>query len=81
MPSTESDELRAHYEATAALLAANPGLDLALMRALLEEIHRRSAEPDGVSYAEVDAGGRPALWCLPATANADRVILYLVAHQ
>lgn len=76
MPSTESDALRAHYEANGTLLAANPNLDLQLMRALLEEIQRLAAEPCDVSYAEVDAGGRPALWCIPATAEQDRVILY-----
>lgn len=76
MPSTESDALRAHYEANGTLLAANPDLDLQLMRALLEEIQRLAAEPPDVSYAEVDAGGRPALWCIPATAEEGRVILY-----
>lgn len=77
MPSTESDALRAHYTTTNALVAAHPGLDLAVMRALLEEVQRCSAEPSDVSYAEVDAGGRAALWCLPAAADQERVIVYL----
>lgn len=76
MTSTESGALRARYAATNALIAAAPDMDLAVLRALLEEIHRCAAEPGGVSYAEADAGGRPALWCVPPGAGPDRVILY-----
>jgi monoterpene epsilon-lactone hydrolase len=76
MTSNDVDALRLRYEENAALLAANPNLELPLMRALLEEIHRCAAEPRDVSYDEVVAGGRPALWCLPANAEPERVLLY-----
>jgi monoterpene epsilon-lactone hydrolase len=77
MPSTESAALRAHYQATNALLAASPELPLPIMRALLDDVHRCASEPEGITYAEVDAAGRPALWCLPPDSAQHGAILYL----
>ena len=57
-------------------LAANPEMDLPTLRAMLEELAVQAAEPTDVTYEEVDAGGRPALWCIPLGAATDRVILY-----
>jgi monoterpene epsilon-lactone hydrolase len=76
MPSTESDALRAHFQSMADRTAANPEMDLSTLRGILEELHQRAAEPTGVTYEEVDAGGRPALWCIPVDGTDDRVILY-----
>lgn len=76
MPSKESDALRAHFQSMTDRMVANPEMDLVTLRATLEELHERSAEPTGVTYEEVDAGGRPALWCNPIGAADDRVILY-----
>lgn len=76
MPSTESDALRAHFQSMADRTAANPEMDLTTLRGILEELHQRTAEPTGVTYEEVDAGGRPALWCIPVDGADDRVILY-----
>ncbi|WP_216586224.1 alpha/beta hydrolase [Streptomyces brasiliscabiei] len=56
--------------------ASTPGLDLAVIRDIVETNHRASAEPEGVTYAEVDAGGVPALWCVPADAHPDRALLH-----
>jgi hypothetical protein len=41
---------------------STPGLDLAIVRDIVESHHLASTEPAGVTYAEVDAGGVPALW-------------------
>jgi acetyl esterase/lipase len=57
-------------------MAAAPDMDVATLRDLFEEWHRPTAEPTGVTYEEVDAGGVPALWCLPVGAADDRVLLF-----
>lgn len=76
--STYASVLQQRYQANNEILAANPELDLPLMRALMEEIHRCAAEPAGVTYAEVDAGGRQALWCTPVASSDDApVVLFL----
>ncbi|MHA6797284.1 alpha/beta hydrolase (plasmid) [Pseudonocardia bannensis] len=77
MPSPQSDALRARFLAMAARKAANPEMDLPTMRDMQEALHLETAEPEGVSYAEVSAGGVPALWCQPDGAVPDRVLLYL----
>ena len=76
MPSTESESLRTHFQSMSDRLAANPEMDLPTLRAMLEELAVQAAEPTDVTYEEVDAGGRPALWCIPLGAATDRVILY-----
>ena len=72
MPSTESDALRAHFQSMSDRMAANPEMDLVTLRSMLEELGLRAAEPTDVTYEEVDAGGRPALWCNPIGAAEDR---------
>ncbi len=76
MASKESEALALHWRSLAERLAANPQLDILSMRAILDEIHLRAAEPTNVTYEEVEAGGRPALWANPIGAAADRVILF-----
>jgi len=44
---------------------SKPGLDLATNRDIVENLSLAAAEPEAVNYAEVDAGGVPALWCIP----------------
>ncbi|WP_205661098.1 alpha/beta hydrolase [Amycolatopsis vastitatis] len=43
---------------------------------MVETHHLASTEPEGVTYAEVDAGGVPALWCVPAGADPGRALLH-----
>ncbi|MDV6212706.1 alpha/beta hydrolase [Rhodococcus erythropolis] len=76
MHSTESRSLGEYYAENAAVLGAAPDVSLPLMRALLEGVHRCSAEPAGVTYADVTAGALPATWCVPTSIDASRVILY-----
>ncbi|HEY2206279.1 MAG TPA: alpha/beta hydrolase [Pseudonocardia sp.] len=76
MASTESDALRDHFRSMTERMAAQPDMDLTTLRSMLEELHVRAAEPTGVTYEEVIAGGRPALWCIPVDGADDRAILY-----
>ena len=57
-------------------LKANPNMELEHMRFLLDELHVLTAEPTGVTYEEVDAGGVPAIFVRPIDAAPDRVIVY-----
>src|SRR5688572_19085323 len=76
MPTKESDSLRALYASWAERLHANPQMDLATMRDIFEEWHLVTAEPEGVSYAEVEAAGVPSVWCIPEGCAQDRVVLF-----
>src|SRR5262245_11627310 len=55
---------------------SKPGLDLATIRDIVENLHLAATEPEGVTYAEVDAGGVPALWCIPEGSDSTRVLLH-----
>jgi monoterpene epsilon-lactone hydrolase len=61
---------------TVSARSADPGLDLAAARDIVDSLQRASSEPEGVTYAEVDAGGVPALWCIPEGADSDRALLH-----
>jgi epsilon-lactone hydrolase len=50
--------------------------ELATIRDVYETLHLAASEPEGVSYAEIDADGVPALWCIPNGCVADRVLLH-----
>jgi monoterpene epsilon-lactone hydrolase len=54
---------------------SNPDLDLATVRDIVETMHLATKEPEGVSYAEEDAGGVEALWCIPADSDPEAVLL------
>ncbi|MGW3689546.1 hypothetical protein [Streptomyces sp. NPDC005125] len=56
--------------------SSTPGLDLAVIRDIVDSNHKASTEPEGVTYAEVDANGAPALWCIPEGADPDRALLH-----
>jgi acetyl esterase/lipase len=55
---------------------SKPGLDLATNRDIVENLHLAAAEPEGVTYAEVDADGVPAMWCIPQGSDPARVLLH-----
>ena len=55
---------------------SKPDLDLATNRDIVENLHLVAIEPEAVTYAEVDADGVPALWCIPQGCDADRVLLH-----
>src|SRR6266436_824879 len=55
---------------------SKPGLDLATIRDIAESLHVAASEPEAVTYAEVDADGVPAVWCIPEGSDPDRVLLH-----
>jgi acetyl esterase/lipase len=57
-------------------MAANPRLDIVSLRSVLDEMQLLASEPTAVTYEDVVAGGRPALWVNPIGADTDRVILF-----
>jgi acetyl esterase/lipase len=55
---------------------SKPELDLATTRDIVEHLHLAAIEREAVTYAEVDAAGVPALWCIPEDCDANRVLLH-----
>lgn len=55
---------------------SRPEIDLATARDIVENLHLAGTEPEAVTYAEVDADGVPALWCIPQGCDMDRVLLH-----
>jgi len=55
---------------------SKPDIDLATTRDIVENLHLAASEPEAVTYAEVDADGVPALWCIPEGCDKDRVLLH-----
>jgi acetyl esterase/lipase len=71
--SKQSEANRRHYEA----VAANIGQQLSPQEVIeWNDVHwtALTAEPGGVDYIEVDAGGVPAMWIVPKGSVEDRVI-------
>jgi acetyl esterase/lipase len=56
--------------------SSTPGLDLAVVRDIVETHHLASTESEGVTYAEVDANGVPAVWAIPKDADPGRALLH-----
>jgi acetyl esterase/lipase len=77
MTSTESRAIHALYSSWTSRLAQNPDMGIDALRDMMEGFATLAAEPERVTYREVDAGGVRSLWCLPAGGADDRVILYL----
>jgi acetyl esterase/lipase len=55
---------------------SKPDIDLATIRDIVENLHLAGIEPKAVTYAEVDADGVPALWCIPEGCDPGRVLLH-----
>ena len=75
MASQQSAQLAQFFANRRDLMNA-PNLELPVIRAICESFTSASREPEGVSYVEVDAGGVPALWCIPAGCDEDSAVLY-----
>ena len=60
----------ANFFAALRARSSNPDLDLPTIRDVVEMMHLATKEPEGVTYAEEDAGGVEALWCIPAGSGA-----------
>lgn len=74
MASVEATQLLELYRSVGTLEAQQT--DLRVIRAIFETLHLGASEPKDVTYAEVDAGGVPAMWCVPKDCAADRVLLH-----
>lgn len=66
----------ANFYADLSRRSSNPDFDLSTVRDVIETMHLATKEPEGVTYAEVDAGGVEALWCIPNDSDSDRVLLH-----
>ncbi len=76
MSTSLDNALREHYTRMAGRMAANPGMDLDTLRDMMDGLHVLAAEPTGVAYEDVDAGGVPALLAKPVDAEPGRLIVY-----
>jgi epsilon-lactone hydrolase len=65
-----------HFSKISDRIKAKPDMGLEEMRFLLEELHVLTAEPTGVTYEEVDAGGVPSILARPVNAASDHIIVY-----
>jgi len=71
-----SEQLLRMAEFYADLASRWPAQDIAMQRDLAERLHLLATQPEGVSYAELDAGGVPALWCIPLDSSPEHVLLH-----
>lgn len=71
-----AQDLRDAYRMFSEAALANPNATLDEMRANAEGFGEMTAEPAGVKYEKVDAGGVPAIMVTPDGAHADRVLQY-----
>lgn len=76
MASKQSDHLAEVFGA-ARDRYSNLSLGLDTIRDICDAMAERvGLEPEGVTYAEVDADGVPALWCIPADSDDESVLLW-----
>ena len=75
MVSTQHNQM-AQFFASITERMSHGDFDLATIRDVYEKLHLAASEPEGVSYAEVDIEGVPALWCNPVDCDVDRVLLH-----
>jgi monoterpene epsilon-lactone hydrolase len=75
MPSDQAAQFANFYQDLRTRFS-KPDLDLTTLRDIVETMHVATKEPEGVSYAEVDAGGVEALWCIPADSTPGAVLLH-----
>lgn len=71
-----NDVLRDLYADWAHIMSTTPGMTTRLLRALFDEWHQPTVEPEGVTYREEALGGVPGIWCLPDGADTAKVLLY-----
>ncbi|MEJ2867726.1 alpha/beta hydrolase [Actinomycetospora sp. OC33-EN08] len=74
--SAGAEALRALYADWSGIIAGTPDLTTRLFRAIFDEWHQPTREPEDVSYRQDTVGGVPGIWTLPAGADASRVLLY-----
>lgn len=74
--SAGADALRALYADWSEIMATTPDLTTRLFRAIFDEWHQATREPEDVTYREDTVGGVPGIWTLPLGADTSTVLLY-----
>jgi len=74
--AVEQDPLKDLYSDWSQIIATTPDLTMRLFRAIFDEWHQPTKEPEDVTYAEDTVGGVPGIWCRPVGADASKVLLY-----
>ncbi len=75
MASEQADAIRERIRQLAGSI--EPNMELAEFRAIYGEFAWLTAEPDGITWTEVEAGGVPAIWAEPEGGSHDRVVQYV----
>jgi monoterpene epsilon-lactone hydrolase len=73
--STEGQHFADVLESVRSRISA-PGLDLATVRNICEELHQAAIEPEGVTYTEVNFKGVRAIWAVPGGVGIERALLH-----
>lgn len=55
--------------------SSNPGFEVETIRDATDNVQLATKQPEGVTYAEVDASGVDALWCVPVDSDPESVLL------
>jgi acetyl esterase/lipase len=75
--ASESKQSREFAQLCADTRVRMTGSELPIVRDICEALGQiAGAEPEGITYAEADAGGVPALWCVPAGCDHTNVLLF-----
>lgn len=64
------------YQDWSERMAADPEMSVPMLRSLFDDWHQATREPEDVTYREDELAGVPAIWCLPAGADDQQVLLY-----
>lgn len=75
MASAESEELKTLYASWVVAMGNKPDMSLDEIRRLFSHWGDVTADPGGVDYIEVDAGGVSAMWAAPKGCAQDRALL------
>ncbi len=75
MASQASEELENLYKSWVVEMTRKPDMGLDEIRGLFSHWGDVTADPSGVDYVEVDAGGVPAMWAIPKGCTWDRALL------
>ena len=75
MASAQAEAIKVLYRGWIEAMGANPEMSLEETRAIFDHWGDITAEPRGVDYVEVDAGGIPAMWAIPKGCSDNRVVM------
>ncbi len=75
MTSPQATQFEEFLQSLVARIGASDQ-QLGTIRDISEDLHRAGAEPEGVSYAEVDANGVPAMWAIPEGASSEHALIH-----